>query len=79
MIPADIVYPTTIAYDTKLMQPGCAIIAAGMGADTVVASAFNVKLWLTHPTDDMQVLPITDRLMLQKLVEMTEAEWELRQ
>ena len=59
-----------IAYDIKLMRPGCAIVQAGFGCDPRVVNDFPSELWLTSPTESMRVYPVTGR-QLRKLMAMT--------
>lgn len=59
-----------IAFDTKLMRPGCTLIQAALGCEKV-ALAFDSRTWLTHPTPDMHVYPLEPG-QLEKLVAMTE-------
>lgn len=61
-----------IAYDVKLMKPGCAIVQAALGGDSVACNAFDAQDWVTHLTDDMRVYEVnTDQL--EVLVAKTEA------
>ena len=47
-----------IAFDTKEMKPGCAIIQAVYGGDLGIANRFPVESWLIHPTPDMATYEI---------------------
>lgn len=60
-----------VAYDTKLMRPGCVLVAAMMGADTFPCHKFDVHDWLLYPTADMAVYETTKE-QLSRLVLMTE-------
>ena len=48
-----------VAFDTKLMRPACALVAAGLGASTDAAKRFPTESWLLAPTDDMGVYMTT--------------------
>lgn len=61
-----------IAYDIVNMQPGCVLVAAGLGADACLSSRFDTKDWLLSPTVDMGVYPVTEDQLLQ-LIEKTES------
>jgi hypothetical protein len=50
----------TIAYDTELNRPGCAIVQATMGATPGIANSFDERTWLVSITDAMRVYPVTD-------------------
>jgi len=54
-----------LAFDIKLMKPACVLVAAGMGADTYLASKFNTRDWLLAPTPDMKVYEINDDQLAQ--------------
>lgn len=60
-----------IAFDIKLMRPGCVLVQAAMGADPQTCHPFDTEDWLLTPTPDMKVYPVTDE-QLDKLVTMTE-------
>lgn len=62
--------PIRIAYDIKLMQPGCVLIQAGLGCDTYVAHQFPVGSWLTNLTPDMRRYEITES-QLEQLIDRT--------
>lgn len=52
---------TTIAFDTVLMRPGCAVVQGALGA-TIPNSElqrFDSETWLTSPTKDMGVYEVT--------------------
>lgn len=66
-----------VAYDLKLMRPGCIIVAAGMGADSIPCAAFDTEDWLLAPTPDMKVYDTTEG-QLKQLVEMTRKARERR-
>lgn len=67
-----------IAYDIKLMKPGCVIVQAAMGCggasflQTNIAHKFDTCHWLTSPTPDMRVYDITAG-QLELLVRKTNA------
>ncbi|ARQ95414.1 hypothetical protein [Bradyrhizobium phage BDU-MI-1] len=61
-----------IAFDIKLMRPACVLVAAGMGADSNLASRFETKDWLLAPTPDMGVYEINE-IQLDQLVKKVEA------
>lgn len=50
-----------IAYDIKLMKPGCVLLQAAMGGRPSLADEFPTELWLLAPTPDLKVYPITPR------------------
>jgi hypothetical protein len=53
--------PTTlIAFDVERMRPACAIVAAAMGANTLVCHHFPSGSWLLTSTDTMRVYRITE-------------------
>ncbi len=60
-----------IAYDTKLMRPGCAILQSALGGSPEVKTLFPAETWLQAPTPDMNVYEVTPD-QLEKLVKMTE-------
>ncbi len=59
-----------IAYDCELKRPACALVAAGMGADSTLAQYFHPQDWLLSPTPTMAVYECTPE-QLAKLIEMT--------
>jgi len=59
-----------IAYDCELKRPACALVAAGMGADSLAAQEFDPQDWLLSPTPAMKVYECSPD-QLAKLVEMT--------
>lgn len=61
-----------IAYDIELMRPGCALVAAGLGADTAICGAFETEDWLMTPTPGMRIYTVTPE-QLRILVLKTEA------
>lgn len=60
-----------IAYDIKLMRPGCVLVQVGLNADREAAMAFDTRDWLTTITPDMKVYPINEDQLVQ-LIQMTE-------
>ena len=59
-----------IAYDTKLMRPGCVLLQAPLGCTAPnLADLFPVNSWLLAPTPDLRVFPVTDAQLL-KLIRM---------
>ena len=61
-----------IAYDTKLMRPGCALIQAAMGgAPNEVVMKFPLQSWIEGVTPDMGLIEVTSE-QLEKLIKMTE-------
>lgn len=64
-----------IAFDTKLRRPGCVLVQAALGASvpgTLFQLHFPHETWLTSPTDDMRVYPVTEE-QLGKLSVMAAA------
>jgi hypothetical protein len=49
----------TIAYDTELRRPGCALVQAGYGCSISPADLDAIGHWLTAPTDAMRVYKMT--------------------
>ncbi len=49
-----------VAFDIKLMRPGCALVAAALGASIEAANRFNVEDWLLYPTPGMEVFETTE-------------------
>ncbi len=67
-----------IAFDVKLLRPGCAIVQRALGADIpsdVLEFHFPAETWLKSPTDDMNVYPVTDE-QLAKLSVMASNQME---
>ena len=62
----------TIAYDCKLIRPGCAILQAILGGSPGIANKFSSESWLVHPTPDMKVYQVTDE-QLKNLIRITNA------
>lgn len=60
-----------IAYDIKLLRPGCALLQAAMGGDPLIAYEFDTEHWLLAPTEDIRVYEVT-RGQLKILVKKTE-------
>ncbi len=64
-----------IAFDVRLRRPGCVLVQAALGASvpgTLFQRHFPHETWLTAPTDDMQVYPVTEE-QLAKLSVMAAA------
>jgi len=59
-----------IAYDTKLMRPGCAIIQSALGGSPVVKKVFPTDTWLEAPTPDMHLYEVNEE-QLEQLIKMT--------
>ena len=59
-----------IAYDTTRRRPGCVNVAAALGADTDLPQLFPDDWWLTYPTPEMKVFPVTDE-QVAALLKMT--------
>ena len=59
-----------VAYDIKLMQPACVLVAAGMGASTDASKRFPSELWLLTPTPGMRVYETTPE-QLESLISKT--------
>lgn len=68
--------PHKIAYDVKLMRPGCVLLQAAFRCDSQVAHAFDPQDWLLAPTPDLKVYPLRDDAQLKQLVEMTRQKRE---
>ena len=49
-----------IAFDIKLMRPGCALVAAALGVSVEAANRFNIEDWLLYPTPNMGVYETTE-------------------
>jgi hypothetical protein len=64
-----------VAYDIKLMRPGCVIVAAAMNADPRASQEFPTESWLLSPTPDMRVYETTED-QLKQLVQMTKRAME---
>ena len=62
---------TRLAFDIKLLQPACVLVAATYGADTELAHKFTPHHWLLAPTPDMKVYEVTED-QLNQLVKMVE-------
>lgn len=60
-----------VLYDTKLMRPGCVLMAAVFSANTHAPQKFDTRDWLLSPTPDMKVYETTPEQLTQ-LVKMTE-------
>ena len=61
-----------IAFDIKLMRPGCVLVAAAMGGDPQVANEFDTRDWLLVPTPNMGVYDVTPD-QLRQLVSKVKA------
>lgn len=48
-------FPCTIAFDFKLMRPGCILLQSALGATIENDQLGRFDNWLTHPTDDMRL------------------------
>ena len=59
-----------IAYDIKLMRPGCAIVQVALGGSPEVKTEFPTDTWLEAPTKDMHLYEVNEE-QLKKLVKMT--------
>ncbi len=57
-----------IAFDIRLMRPGCVLLQAALGGDCDTAHAFKTKDWLLAPTPDMRLYAVT-KAELQALVD----------
>jgi hypothetical protein len=44
-----------LAYDLKLLRPGCVLLQAAMGGSVMLANRFPAESWLLTPTEDMKV------------------------
>ena len=56
-----------IAYDIKLMRPGCAILQGVLGGSPEVKCLFPVETWLEAPTPDMHVYEVNE-VQLEQLI-----------
>lgn len=56
-----------IAYDIKLMRPGCAIIQSALGGSPEIKNLFPVETWLEAPTEDMKVYEVSEK-QLEELI-----------
>ena len=60
-----------IAYDIKLMRPGCALIQAAMGgAPNENTLRFPLESWVEGASPDMKVYQVNDE-QLEQLIKMT--------
>ena len=60
-----------IAYDIKLMRPGCALIQAAMGgACNEITMRFPLESWIEGATPNMKVYEVNEE-QLEKLIKMT--------
>jgi hypothetical protein len=57
-----------IAFDVKLMRPGCVIIQAAFGGDRLLAQRFDPSTWLLAPSENLRLYEITPE-QLDVLVE----------
>lgn len=62
-----------VAFDIKLMRPGCAILQALFGAEPTIADKFDTKTWLVGPTPEMKAYEVTPE-ELKKLVQYVHAK-----
>jgi hypothetical protein len=63
----------TIAYDTDLRRPGCAIVQRALGATVPNDDLHRMNGWLTSPTPNMRVLPVASLDQFDQLVLITNA------
>jgi hypothetical protein len=61
---------TLIAYDAKLMRPGCVLIQAAMGGDPALTRRFDSDTWLVDMTPDMKRYRVTPA-QAERLIELT--------
>ena len=61
-----------LAYDAVLRRPGCVLIQAGYGGDSLIANRFPPESWLLAPTENMRLYRVTESEII-RLVEMAEA------
>lgn len=61
-----------IAYDCSQDRPACVLVAAGLGADSSLASRFPTKSWLLAPTPDMGVYEVSEA----ELKILVDRNWE---
>jgi hypothetical protein len=59
-----------IAYDIKLMKPGCALIQSVMGGSSRVKDEFSADTWLLFQTPDMHLYEVSEKQLTQ-LIKMT--------
>lgn len=67
---------TLVAFDIELMRPGCAIVAAIMGADPQAPSQFPLDSWLLTPTEGMRVYPVTPDQLVRLVAKVESAHPE---
>jgi len=48
-----------IAFDVKLMRPGCVLLQGSLGCNPLIAHEFSTKDWLLAPTPDLGVYDVT--------------------
>lgn len=60
-----------IAFDIKLMRPGCVLLQVALGCRSRIAHKFPVESWLIAPTPDLRVYEITDE-QLSRLIARVE-------
>jgi len=62
-----------IAFDIKLMRPGCVLLQAVLRCNSQLAHRFPTKSWLLTPTPDLRVYEASDE-QIEHLVEMVEKQ-----
>lgn len=61
-----------ILYDTVKLRPGCPILQAAAGCDpALVMQNFESDTWLTTPTLDLKVYPLSGPAQLSMLAKIT--------
>jgi hypothetical protein len=63
---------TTLLYDATLKRPGCVLLQAAGGGDSMLIARFPAASWLIAPTPDMRRYEVTPE-QADKLVAMAEA------
>jgi hypothetical protein len=63
-----------LAFDLKLMRPGCVLLQACMGGDIWAAQQFASQTWLLAPTPDLHVYQIP-RAQLAAVIKKTEERY----
>ena len=61
----------TIAYDTVLKRPGCAIVQRALGATISNEDLGMMNGWLAAPTPDMGLYPLENREQIEGLIAFT--------
>lgn len=72
------IYPIKILYDVELMRPGCPLLAAGLGANTMICHEFDSRMWLTHPTPGLHVYELHSETQLAMLIHKTLEHWNCK-